>query len=680
MNEITFSQFVKALRAHVSQLTAQAPQLFEVQLDKDALWQVYLTSFPEGTNEVYRKRLEFDCSACRHFVKDLGAMVTIENGELKTIWGFSTGDSKYQQVVDALDAFVKHHPLAGIFVSKESKFGIQKDHETTPEGVRTWEHMNAEIPSRLAYRGAGTLDGVKAKARAIQHVFLRSLEEISDEGLGIVLELIGQKSLYKGEEWAATLQKFKQYKEQFKLVPDEKRLAFSWTASVEAGPVVGKIKNHSIGTLLVDLSEGRELEEAIRRYEAVVAPANYKRPQAIFTQKMLKDAQKELEAQGLLPALGRRFARVDDIRANNVLYVNRDAAIKDAGIFAEMSRGAPVNPKQFTKIEEIGIEQFISGVLPTATKVEALFEHRLASNLVSLIAPTDPEAPTLFKWGNGFSWAYSGNVADSMKERVKAAGGNVEGVLRFSIQWNEDGRSRVDLDAHARGPRNMHISFQNKRPGGAAGSGFLDVDMINPPGVGVENISWPLGSTLTPGVYKFQVHNFSGHRQHDGFDAEIEFGGSIYHFSHREAFVGTVDVAEVTVSQDQSMEVRSLLKETTRKVGSQQVWGLGTNLFHPVIFCAHSPNFWDAQDGIGHKHYMFMLKGCINDESPNGFFNEYLREEFMKHKRVFEALGKKLAPVPADDQLSGLGFSSTKNNHLIVRVEGYTSRTLKILF
>lgn len=30
--------------------------LFEVAIDKDALWNLYLDSFPEGTNSMYRKR------------------------------------------------------------------------------------------------------------------------------------------------------------------------------------------------------------------------------------------------------------------------------------------------------------------------------------------------------------------------------------------------------------------------------------------------------------------------------------------------------------------------------------------------------------------------------------------------------------------------------------------------
>jgi phenylalanyl-tRNA synthetase beta subunit len=75
-----------------------------------------------------------------------------------------------------------------------------------------------------------------------------------------------------------------------------------------------------------------------------------------------------------------------------------------------------------------------------------------------------------------------------------------------------------------------------------------------------------------------------------------------------------------------------------------------------------------------------MLKGCENDTNPNGFFNEYLKEDLMKHKKVFEALGSKMSVESSQNQLSGLGFSSTKRNELIVKITSNFSRVLKIKF
>jgi len=49
----------------------------------------------------------------------------------------------------------------------------------------------------------------------------------------------------------------------------------------------------------------------------------------------------------------------------------------------------------------------------------------------------------------------------------------------------------------------------------------------------------------------------------------------------------------------------------------------------------------------------------------------------MEHKRVFAALGSKMRVEQSGKQLSGLGFSSTKRNSLICKVD---DKAVKVIF
>lgn len=669
-----FIEFNRQMQAHVAKLFKDAPRLFVTDVDPDTLWNLYLDSFPAGTNEVFRERREYDCSCCRHFVKQFGNVVVIKDGTVKSIWGFATKD-QFAPVAANLDAYVTSRPVRDVYLAPQAVIGTAQNDEDTDDGRITWHHFNVTVPAAFVHRGADTLDTAKARIRDTIHVFGRSLAELTQDSVATVLELIAQGSLYRGDEWKAALLEFQRHQRAWAMRSDEARILYPW--ATEVNQTVGRIRNHSMGTLLIDLSAGVDLDEAVRKYEAVVAPTNYKRPQAVFTKKMLEDAQKTVESLNMSNSLGRRFAVLEDVSAGDTLFVDRDTASRvQGGVFDELAGEVAMTPKNFSRAEEVPVDRFLTEILPTAAHVEVLLENRHAGNLVSLLAPTDATAPSMFKWPNGFSWAYTGNIADSMKQRVKEAGGNVEGVLRFSIQWNDDGKSIVDLDAHARIPGGVHIHYSDRRPGGSFG-GFLDVDRINPAGVGVENISWPIGSKLRPGKYKFQVHNFSGHRRHSGFDAEVEFDGEVHSFSYRQAFTGLVDVAVVTIGKDGAFSIEPALPAASR-TSSKTLWGLPTGQFHRVQFVANSPNHWEGSSGIGNKHLFFMLAGCISDEAPNGFFNEFLRPDLEKHRRVLEALGAKMRVPPSAEQLSGLGFSSTKRDQLVCRVTGRTTRVLKI--
>ena len=94
------------------------------------------------------------------------------------------------------------------------------------------------------------------------------------------------------------------------------REAFVWQQSKLLPGSVSGFRNTSIGTLAVALSEGKELDAAVKAFEAIVAPANYKRPTALVTKVMIEKAKATITDLGLGSALERRYATIEDITIN----------------------------------------------------------------------------------------------------------------------------------------------------------------------------------------------------------------------------------------------------------------------------------------------------------------------------------------------------------------------------
>lgn len=648
--------------------------LFASNASKDELWDTYLETLGSlGHNEIYRERGEHDCQCCKQFIRKIGNIVAITpEGTLVSIWDEINTGTYYDTLAATMADLVKSKGIRGIFLSDTEKVGTDANVELMEDGsTHTWEHFYLELNPALHVETNG-----EKRRRLIGNAgdhwnsLKLSCEQLTVDAVDTVLELIADNNLYRGKEHEGTLKLMKKTLKEYSGQDDP--TLWLWTTSRKLGSQA-TLRSTVIGTLVKDISSGMDLEQAVASFEAKVAPHNYKRSSKIVTAGMIKKAEETVASLGIEESLHRRPAVITDITVNNVLFADKSAKDAMDGVFGELRKETNDNV-DVTKATPIGIEDFLGSIVPSATSIDALLENRIAdSNAMTLVAPVNPDAPNILKWDNNFTWTYKGDVTDSIKEKVKAAGGKVDGALRISLAWDNSD----DLDLHINCPRNGHVFYGNRR-------GMLDVDMNACSNYNdkdpVENITYHNDMDVPKNqLIEVKVNNFTKRGQTtQGFTVQVEYKGVTHEFTYSKALRDsqTIDVVNFRVKTDGTVELSALGSGVETESISKDTWGLTTQKFHRVSTIMHSPNHWD-DNSIGNKHYFFMLDGFSNPDDVRGLYNEFLSDELHESRKVFEVLGSKLKAKAQEDQLNGLGFSETVRNHLIVRVDG---RLYKIEF
>jgi hypothetical protein len=671
----TFSRIV----ADNFQRIAKSSSVFVAGVSGDELYEAYLASFPEGTNPLFVQRTEHDCSCCKQFIRRVGNAIAVNGeGKILTVWdeAAKSAPHPYNVVAKALRERVVASSIVDLFrvSTKEVSFGAQVSHsqDKATGKINTWNHFyTGEIPLALRVASPGEVCG---SFRTTVEVFERGLTELTPAAVETVRELITTNALYRGEEHLPALKKFQAAQRDYLKITDAAdRRVYAWA---HAGDSAARFRNTVIGTLVQDLSGGMDMEAAVRSFEVKVAPTNYKRTTALITPGMVKKAMETIAELGLEAALNRRFARLPDLSVTDVRWVNgASKPLMKGGIgdvLMAVARQTSTAVVDESRVQDITLEDFMTRVLPEATEMEVLFKNEHVGNLMVLTAPVDPEPRQLFRWTNDFAWSYGGNVADSIKERVKKAGGKVEGAtLRVSLSWtNYD-----DLDLHVFEPRGRgistiheHIHFRNKR--GWTG-GVLDVDMNAGRGTTrepVENVVW--GAKVPDGAYKVVVNNYTQRETSDpGFVVEVESGGKLTHFTYNKAVRNGMDVVVGTLHMKDGAIDRIEAGDSAISSAAvkQTKWGLTTETFVKVDAVTLSPNYWGT-NSVGNRHTFFVLAGCQCDEAMRGIYNEFLHSRLEEHRKVFEVIGDRTKCQPTEGGLAGLGFSSTKKDSFVLRV------------
>ena len=657
-----FKQFVDQIHARYAALQQDATEFFVA--DVPDLYATYLAAFPKGTNNLLRERTEHDCNTCKHFIRNLGKVLTIKDGKVSTIWDVEGLEYPYSTVAAALNDVLLTAPVAGVYRTKFGFYGGTSNVDNHNPGIR-WFHFGGKTPARCI---KSSPEADAGRINSIVGVFIRGLNEIRQENLDEVLELIEQNALYRGQEFKKSIQEFR--KVQAKYLAGGSDPVFAWEHC--NSPAAG-FRNTVIGTLFTDLAGGDDIEVAVKKYEAKVAPANYKRPTALITPKMIEQAVEKLRELDLEDAIKRRLARLEDLSVNDVLFVDNSVAGTLRDGLTDLLLASPSTKKRTVKADK-ATDISIADFLKTGFKsIELVLGNQHLSNFVALTAPEHEDVKPLFKWRNNFAWSYDGEVADSIKNRVQKAGGNVhDAKLRVSLAWS----NYDDLDIHARVPAATsyegHIYYGNK-------CGVLDVDM-NAGGrrsrEPVENLSW---KKLHDGVYRISVNQFSKRESSDvGFRLQVEFDGTTYEYAYPHAVVGEIQCLEIAI---QSGKLTGIKVVDSRLQGGSEVvvekWGVTTGVPVKVKTVALSPNHWEGAGGVGNKHYFFLLENCRVDAPVRGIFNEFLRSELEPHRKVFEVLGGRTKCQPTEKQLTGIGFSETRHDVVTAIADG---RPYNIMF
>lgn len=645
-----FSKFSKAVHAQFMLMSKQ--ELYEV--DGSDIFEKYLSAFPEGTNPIFRERTEHDCSCCKNFIRNLGTLITIKDGKVSTVWDVSGLPHPYQTVADHLALYVGELAVKGIFRSKERRYGNESNIELINGKAHRWFHFWGDVSDRHFNDSPAT---ARSYSNTTYEVFKRGLSELELDSIDTVLDLIDEKAIYRGEEFNRDVKEFRLLKYAYsQLNTDRARELFIWEHIHHNN---ARFRNTVIGTLITDLSTDVDIDKAVKAFESKVAPTNYKRPKALITKSMVENAMNKIRELDLETALERRFARISDVAVNDVLFVDNSVRDQMKDGIESLLMDSVIPSKSKAKPLDISINDFLKTIVPKAKSIGLELKNQHLNNFVSLTAPVHENSAPLFRWGSSFGWSYDGDLTDSIKEKVKAAGGRTDALLRFSLAWfNSD-----DLDIHAYTP-DGHIYFYDKR----AGHGSLDVDMNassiseNP----VENIVF---DKLIDGSYSIQVKQYNQRSKNNvGFVLQMEHKGLIKEYTFSEELNDIIDCITFSVIDGNIKSIyvnKSLDSDATKK----EKWGVTTNTITPVDTILLSPNHWNGACE-GNKHWFFILKNCHNGNKVRGIYNEFLRPDLNEHRKVFEVLGSKTKCEPCADQkqLSGVGFSSTKDDSVLAHV------------
>ncbi len=294
--------------------------------------------------------------------------------------------------------------------------------------------MAVNAPAKFVYR-EGALTGGQAMAvsREDFRTVATALAEFKAPMLDQALRLFNADALSRSEKFIGPLRWLRVLHDRPKGRAGENVL---WRAVATAPAGYCHPKASVIAPLLDDIVAGLPFDDIKAKFEAMLHPLRYQRPQAAPSWGNIKAAEALVEKLGIKASLERRFARLDELETIWQPHADRPADT-GGGVFGH------IKPKNGGSVPVVDLpsvtmtwDKFARTVLHKVERMD--FHVPSHGNFEAYLTAENADAPIIFKWGNPVSsYVYHGGSPAHRWTLAYAAWVPVLGLASRPNLWGE---------------------------------------------------------------------------------------------------------------------------------------------------------------------------------------------------------------------------------------------------
>jgi hypothetical protein len=388
----------------------------------------FLLGIPE------EQRQHYNCDSCKKFIYKYGGLVTInEDGQtFPALWPPIVPDFFFNAVHRIKEA-VNKAKVTGVFVNDEKVWGTQ------PKATSPWTHL-CGIPKFVFKDKLKTAHQVMAEKTQDFGILCHGLVDFSFEAAQQAVRVLDADALDRSEKTLGVAKWFLALHEKIKTIRGPRRSNLIWHAVATAPPGFCHIRSTMISTLLQDIVDGLSFEEISDRWEKKMHPTNYRRRKAAPTDGQIAQANKVFETLEAEKALGRRFAKLEEIFP---YWMPKPIDIPTGGIFDSLKKvGSGISPLVLPETK-MTWEKFRNEVLKDCREISLYVPHGRKLPFFGMVTAEHPDAPPIIQWDNDprnpFSWYfYEGISAPIMWNVPSDTWVEVKAICDSPPHWYSD--------------------------------------------------------------------------------------------------------------------------------------------------------------------------------------------------------------------------------------------------